>query len=195
MYGENPLRSPCPPGRAERERRDEHARTLDHALVDRVAQRDVDELRRADIAHRGEPRLERALRVDVRAHRRIDRAASKEIGVVVVALARQVRVHIDQPGEHRHVPEIDHGCSGRHRAAGCRRRDPAAVDDDHRIVDALARARLDEVRGAKHRSPGRRRGGRARRRPARTQRVGVAKAATTSVATRSGMAERVRVMD
>ncbi len=75
-------------GRPHRQRRHQHARADHLAAVDGIAQGDVDELAGADVAHRGEARLEGAPRVDVGDHREVDRAAPEEVLVVVAALVR-----------------------------------------------------------------------------------------------------------
>jgi hypothetical protein len=135
-------------GRAERQRRHRHARTWQRAFVDRVPERDVDEFGRTDVAHAREPGLERALRVGRRAHRRVDRAPAERVGVVVLALHRQVRVHVDQAGRQRAAAQIDGLGAGWNRQAAADLRDALAFDEDHRIVGAAAGCRIDEMSGA-----------------------------------------------
>src|SRR5206468_3813205 len=72
-----------PAGGPHSERRDQHARSHHVTPVDRVAQGDVDELTRSDVAHCGEARFERASGVDVGGDGDVDRAAPEEIVQVV----------------------------------------------------------------------------------------------------------------
>src|SRR5689334_23660168 len=62
--------------------------TLFRSVVDRVAERDVDELGSPDVPHRGEPGVERALGVDVGAYRLVDHAQAEELLVVVPGIGR-----------------------------------------------------------------------------------------------------------
>src|SRR5437773_1097732 len=112
-YGENPFRSPCPPVALSASVATAMRGPSDGALVDRVAEGNVDEFHRTDVAHSRESGLERASRVERRAHGGIDRAAPERVGVILFALHRQVCVYVEETGQNRAAAEIDRLCAGR----------------------------------------------------------------------------------
>ena len=142
-------------GRADGVRGRDHARTDDHAVVDGVAQSDVDEVAGADIAHRGEARFERALRVQRGRVRLLDRKAQhllvERLVEILLKLAVQVRMRVDEARQQRRVAEIDHLGVRRRRAAD--RHDLVAFDDDRSTLRELARLAVEQVRRFQHDRP------------------------------------------
>ena len=106
---------------ADAVRRRQHARTDGDASIDGVAETDVDEVLRPDIAHRGEACLERAPRVESAVERLLGRethdAVVHEVVVILFELEREVRVRIDKARQQRRIPEIDDPRPRRGRAA------------------------------------------------------------------------------
>src|SRR5262249_9077891 len=90
------------------ERRSLNSWARDVTAIDRVPQRDVDELAGADVADRREARLERPLRVDVRSHRDVDRTPPEDVLVVIRWLRGDVRVAVDESGQHGRPAQVDH---------------------------------------------------------------------------------------
>ena len=83
---------------------DEHPRSDPSGLVDRVAQRDVGVVRRAEIAHRRHARLERVQRVGSRELRRSAPACARRLAPRIgarrrIPVVRHVRVHVDHARE------------------------------------------------------------------------------------------------
>ena len=95
----------------------------DDALGGRSAEREADQRRRAEVAHRGEAGERRdpgILGADQgRPFVRIDRLVAK----VAARIAGEMDVHVDQAGQHRLAGQVDEpGPGGRRRQAGRRRR-------------------------------------------------------------------------
>src|SRR6185503_9098918 len=115
---------------------DVHARALDLAGVDRVAERDVHERTvGADVAHGREPGVERRARVRD-AHERVAcRGARERRGDVRGAdVADEVRVQVDESRQHRVCGPVNEAAAAA-RVRGPRRdRDDAAVLDADRTV-------------------------------------------------------------
>ena len=136
-----------PPGRAERKRGDRHPWPRHDAIVDRRSQGDVDVLGCADVAHRRKTGLERVLRVRRGADGGIDRAPPECVGVILVALGREMRVHVDQTGEEGAPPEIDGLHAGWDRQPAADLRHAIALDEHDGFVHALAGNRIYQVSG------------------------------------------------
>ena len=100
-----------------------------HAGVDRFHQRDVGEAGGADVAHRGEPGVERAPRVARAAQRGVGRQlAHRPRHPVALDVIRQVRVRVDQARQQRDVAEVDRLRAGRRIAADAG--DLSVLNDD-----------------------------------------------------------------
>ena len=145
-----------------------HVRTGNLAGIDGVAQVHIHKPRSAHVAHGREPGHQRGSRV----HHAVDglfRIGLRELVVgIEVGLHRQVRVHIDEAGQHRQPAQVDHliarlrrRCAG--RRDGC---DAVAADDDGLRVEGLAGVHIEQMAGADEGSC-RRRGGLRRNMPAR----------------------------
>jgi len=135
-------------GRADRVGRGHDARPDDVAGLDRLAQADVVVVGRADVAHGGEPGLEREPGVLGRDHRP-ERVGEQEIVVAGVQRRRaEVDVHVDQAGEQGHARERDARRPGGHGVALLADlRDPA-IDDRHlRLVDLSPAGDVDQLVG------------------------------------------------
>ncbi len=81
-------------------------------LGNRVPQPDVEEISRADVAHRGEAGFDRAPGVDGREDRLLrhlaPHAVDKSLIEVVRPFMRQVGVGVDEPRAERRISQIDH---------------------------------------------------------------------------------------
>ena len=128
----------------------EDAWSHDLAARDGLAERDVDELGGTHVANGGEPRIERALRVAVRAYRRVDGGPAEQLLVVITRLAGDVRVAIDQPGHNRRVAEIDDRGARRRCGHGTDALDYGALGDHLLVPEHGARLDIDETRRPKH---------------------------------------------
>ena len=103
--------SQCPPVDPIACTGDQHARACRQAVVDGVAQRDVDVVAGTDVAHGGDAGLQRDLALcaawkDCSTGKRIIDVveAAGPVGVVVVG---DMRVRIDEAGQQRRVAEVD----------------------------------------------------------------------------------------
>jgi hypothetical protein len=153
---------------AERRARGEDTRTDHVARVDRVTQRNVGVVLRADVADRRDAGQQRLAR-EVGAHQG---ASGNRDAVVVIGrrggVGRDVRVRVDQTGQHGPGREVEHLGPGRDRCRCGRadRRDPSTFHDDDLVVPYASRgdvhepARLDDRDGGAGR---RRRDDRGRR--------------------------------
>src|SRR5215472_17349584 len=137
-------------------------------FVDRVAQIDGQKRQRAYIAHRRKAGFKGLARIDYSCKGALEGRVFEVVDLIVTIGARaQVRVAINQPGQHRGVGEIDH------RRAG---RDREGISGGH-ALNAFVHHLYDNVlpnivRGAVKQAPGAnvgglRRGRRRRRRLAR----------------------------
>ena len=130
----------------------DHARPDDHAFVDRVAQADVLPIAGADVAHGRESRFERPLRIQRRGVRLLDRKTQhlivESLVVVLLELAIQMRVCVDEAWQQRRVAEIDDRRVCRHRTAD--RRDLVAVDHERAALRELARLAVEQIRRFQH---------------------------------------------
>jgi hypothetical protein len=140
-------------GDRHRPRRDHHARSVDHAVVDGALHIDV-RIHRAlglEIAHGRESVAERDLHRLTGPQRAIRHRLLEELRVVIlgsdVALQQRVDVRVDQARQQRHVAEVDDLRVGGNGAAD--RLDLVAADDDHRRRHDRAAAAVDHPRGAK----------------------------------------------
>ena len=128
-------------------------RARDETLVDRRAQVDRQERPAADVADRGEARVERDLRVLHRGEGALKRRVL-EFGDLFIAVGARadVGVGVDQPRQHGRLREIDHGRAFGllHLAGRTDGRDSITLDDDHLVgAQGVARA-VEEPAGLDH---------------------------------------------
>src|SRR5262249_53768068 len=93
---------------------------------------------RSDIANGGESGLERAARVDVGGDCHVDRAAAKDVFVIIARLRRNVRVAIDQARQDGLVFQVDDLKSLGHIQVQANGGDLIALDQDDRVAEKLA---------------------------------------------------------
>ncbi len=98
-------------GGSERVNRNQHARPGNISGVDGIAQPNVDEIGRADIAHRGEAGHHGLARVRGGANRFLGNRplqGEQRIAVVIgVELIGQMRMRVDETGKQRGIAQID----------------------------------------------------------------------------------------
>ena len=120
---------------------DEHARPFDLAGIDGVTQRDVHERAvGADVAHRREAGIERRARVRD-AHQRVACRGTRERrrDVRGADVADEVRVQVDEAGQHGVRRPVDQPAAGpRTRGPGRDRRDAPVLDADRAIREVHA---------------------------------------------------------
>ena len=150
-----------PAGRADAVHRGEHARALGDAGVDGVAQADVDEVVRADVAHRGEAGFERAPGVHGRVHGLLGGKAHQAVVeaavVVLVELIREVRVRVDEARQQGRIAEIDDARAGG-LSAGADRHDAIAAHHHGGAILECGAGGIEHVGGLQHHGFGRGRG-------------------------------------
>ena len=127
-----------PAGGAERIAGGDDARADRIAVADRLREADVVAIARADVAHRGEARVEHGAGIADRAHR------PEAVGIFEPAIAAdvgravEVDVHVDQPGDERPAGEVDvaHVAAPAHGARIGDAGDAAVVaDEDRGLLD------------------------------------------------------------
>ena len=138
-----------PAGGRDRLAGGEDARARHFAGVDGVAQCDAGTERVAEIAHGGEARHERALRV----HRPIERdirtvLAEGVAGAAAAVLAGQVDMHVHEARHQRRAAQIDDGVARTGRTeAGLDGDDPAAVDHEGTLGEHALGHAIDDTAG------------------------------------------------
>ena len=148
-------------GRADGIGRRDDPRPRDPAAVDRLLQPDIVEIVGSDVAHRGEPRVERLFGVGDA--RRLPEA----VGIFETLIAAdfgqagQMDVHVDQARQQRAAREVDmlDVRAPAHRARVADAGDPPVVaDEDRRMIDIAPGRHVEHAVGGHHR--GGRRGNR-----------------------------------
>ena len=161
--GREPAEVAVAAGRADRERGRDDARALDVARG-RSRFRSATSMNSADadVAHRGEAGIERALGVEVREDRGVDRAPPEVVLVVVGGLAGDVGVGVDEAGQERHAAELDHlGVPSGIRRPAPTAGDPLPLDQHDRVRHRRTAAPVDQSRRANRQALGRGRVSRA----------------------------------
>jgi hypothetical protein len=125
-----------PAGDAQRGTGNQQTRTFQAAGIDAVADRHVAEVGRADVAHAGEARQERAPRIDHSQHGFLGNGYSQAAVAGELRIEGQVRVHVDKAGQARGAVQIHHGDARRHRRGGGRAYggDDAGIVEHHQLV-------------------------------------------------------------
>ena len=119
---------------------------FDVAAVDRMHQGNVGEVVGADIAHRGEARLDRALRILDAIERFVSRRQAHRKEVEPGSdLFGEVGMHVDEAGEERRVAEVDAGGAGRGGTADLD--DGVAADYDEPVGNYPARTHIEHAGG------------------------------------------------
>ena len=140
-----------PPGGAQRIGRGHNTRAGDFTLFDGLTQRDIGKSVGPDIAHRGEPRVERATRIG-NAHHGAELVGELQAGIAAEpGIAGQMDMHVDQAGQQRARPQIDDSGACRNRIALVPDSADPPIDDHHlRIIDAFLPDDVDHVSGTHH---------------------------------------------
>jgi hypothetical protein len=127
-----------------------HARTRQLAVVDGVAQGDVAEAAGADVAHGGEAGFQRHPGRMRAVHGGADVGHAQRLVAVLVRVAGQVGVGVDQARQHGGAGQVDDLGAGRHADAGggADRGDALAADEDGLVVEHLAGDDVDQLAGA-----------------------------------------------
>src|SRR2546427_4163066 len=123
---------------AERDARADDARPGKPARVDRVAERDVAEMRAAHDPDGGEARLQGLLSVGrTEQHELAWHLGEAAVLPVAVAdgAAGEVHMRVDEPRQHRFTRQVDHRRAPRDRDVRAGRRDALALDHDDRVLD------------------------------------------------------------
>ena len=94
-------------GDAERRTADLHVRSFDEPFVDGVAQIDIGKAIGSHIAHGGDPRFERDLRIACADQRALGNRGGELVVGVEVRVVGEMGVDIDNAGEQRGVAEVD----------------------------------------------------------------------------------------
>ena len=120
------------------------------AVVDRPAQIDCEEGLRTNVAHAGESRHQRFVRI----HHTVEAAVKWRLfhipdGIVVIGTCFKMRVAIDQAGKDPVLREIHHRGSRRNRNIGGRSNlaDPLAFYDEHDVVPQFVAGRIEQMSG------------------------------------------------
>ena len=141
-------------GRADPISRDQHPRTDDNSLRDRIAQRDIDKITAASktaaqIAHRGEARFDRDPRVGDRHQRELGDIRLQQLQPALIKVAGEiksdVRVRIHESRRKRGVTEIDHLRAGGNRQVAPRVGDRGSLDNDDTVRDQRLRFAVEEA--------------------------------------------------
>src|SRR3546814_2408984 len=129
-----------PAGRADRPACGDDARSRNIAALDRLLEPDILEIGRADVAHRGEARVERRLRIGDADDGPEAVGVAKRLIAADLGERGQVDMHVDESGKQGPLAEVDMPDVGApaHRArVGDVRDPPVGADEDRRIIDRL----------------------------------------------------------